>query len=64
MALLINVDDLLRQIKVASNRVEFKKMWNPYRICRSICAFANDSDNVGGGYNYVGVVRRVINTNI
>ena len=55
MALPINVDDLLRQRKVESNRIEFKKRWNPDRIYRSICAFANDFDNIGGGYILVGV---------
>ena len=33
-----------------SNRIEFKKGWNPYRIYCSICAFFNDFDNIGGGY--------------
>ena len=55
MALPINVDDLLRQRKVESNRIEFKKGWNPDRLYRSICAFANDFDNIGGGYILVGV---------
>ena len=55
MALPINVEDLLRQRKVEFNRIEFKKGWNPDRIYRSICAFANDFDNIGGGYILVGV---------
>jgi len=48
MALPINVEDLLMQRKVESNRIEFKKGWNPDSIYRSICAFANDFDNIGG----------------
>ncbi len=55
MALPINIEDLLRQRKVESNRIEFKKGWNPDRIYRSICAFANDLDNIGGGYILVGM---------
>lgn len=55
MALPINVEDLLRQRKVESNRIEFKKGWNPDRIYRTICSFANDFDNIGGGYILVGV---------
>lgn len=55
MALPINIEDLLRQRRVESNRIEFKKGWNPERIYRSICAFANDFDNIGGGYILVGV---------
>ncbi len=55
MALPINVEDLLIQRKVESNRIEFKKGWNPDKIYRSVCAFANDFDNIGGGYILVGV---------
>lgn len=55
MTLPINVEDLLRQRKVESNRIEFKKGWNPDRIYRSICAYANDFDNIGGGYILIGV---------
>ena len=55
MALPINIEDLLNKKKVESNRIEFKKGWNPDRIYRSICAFANDFDNIGGGYILVGV---------
>ena len=36
-------------------RIEYKKGWNPNTIYRSICAFANDFDNSGGGYIIVGV---------
>lgn len=35
--------------------MEFKSDWNPTPIIHSICAFANDIDNVGGGYIVVGV---------
>lgn len=42
MALPINVEDLLKQRKVESDRIEFKKGWNLDRIYRSICAFANN----------------------
>ena len=55
MALPINIEDLLMQRKVESNRIEFKTGWNPDRIYRSICTFANDFDNIGGGYILVGV---------
>ena len=55
MALPINVEELLRQRKVESNRIEFKKGWNPDRIYRSICTFANDFDNIGGEYILIGV---------
>ena len=51
----INVNDLLEKNRVESNRIEFKEGWNPVRIYQSICAFANDIDNLGGGYILVGV---------
>ena len=55
MALPVNIEDLLRKQKVESNRIEFKAGWNPITIYHSICAFANDIDNLGGGYILVGV---------
>ena len=55
MAIPINIEDLLNKRKIESNRIEFKKGWNPDRIYRTICAFANDFDNIGGGYIVVGI---------
>ena len=55
MALPINIEDLLRKSKVESNRIEFKKGWNPDKIYHTICAFATDLENTGGGYILVGV---------
>lgn len=55
MALPINIEDLLRKQKIEGNRIEFKAGWNPDSIYHSICAFANDFDNIGGGYILVGV---------
>ena len=55
MALAININDLLNKQKIESNRIEFKKGWNPGSIYHSICAFANDFDDLGGGYIVVGV---------
>lgn len=42
MAIPINIEDLLNKRKIESNRIEFKKGWNPDKIYRTICAFAND----------------------
>lgn len=58
----INVDDLLRLQGVESARVEFKasldeKTTGP-QIIRTICAFANDFQNLNGGYIVVGVVEQ------
>ena len=55
MALPINIEDLLHKQKIEGNRIEFKSGWNPDSIYHSICGFANDFDNIGGGYIVVGV---------
>ncbi len=55
MALPINITDLLNKQKIEPNRIEFKKGWNPESIYHSICAFANDFDDMGGGYILVGI---------
>lgn len=55
MAIPVNIDDLINQRIVESTRIEFKSDWNPEPIIHSICAFANDIDNMGGGYIIVGV---------
>lgn len=55
MALPINVTDLINRRVVESARVEYKRDWNPETILHSICAFANDIDNWGGGYIIIGV---------
>jgi predicted HTH transcriptional regulator len=36
-------------------RLEFKKGWNPEEVIRSMCAFANDLNNWGGGYIIIGI---------
>ena len=55
MALPINIDSLLNGSAVESNQLEYKEGWNPDAIYRSICAFANDFEDTGGGYIIVGV---------
>lgn len=55
MELEISIEDLLNKRRVESDRIEFKKSWNPDDIYHSVCAFANDYDNIGGGYILVGV---------
>jgi ATP-dependent DNA helicase RecG len=46
----INLEDLLRQRTVEGDRIEYKAGWNPDPIIRTLCAFANDFENLGGGY--------------
>ncbi len=55
MELEFDIEELLKKNNIESDRVEFKKGWNPDDIYRSICAYANDFDNIGGGYILVGV---------
>lgn len=55
MAIPANITDLVNQRVVESTRIEFKAGFNPNAIVHTICAFANDIDNIGGGYIIVGV---------
>ena len=50
----INIADLLRQRTVEGERIEYKAGWNPDAIIRTLCAFANDFQNLGGGYVVIG----------
>lgn len=50
MALPINVSTILNSRMMESGRVEYKKGWNPERILHTVCAFANDYEDLGGGY--------------
>lgn len=55
MRLPINIEELLSVRAVEDDRIEYKTGWNPDAIYRTICAFANDFDETGGGYIVVGV---------
>jgi len=55
MPLPINISELLKGRIIEHDRIEFKEGWNPDAIYRSICAFANDIENIGGGYILIGV---------
>ena len=54
----INLHDFLRQRTIEGERVEYKAGWNPESVLHTICAFANDFHNLGGGYVVVGVEER------
>ena len=45
----ININNLLRQRTIEGERVEYKAGWNPQKVLHTICAFANDFHNLGGG---------------
>lgn len=55
MTIPITVEKLLKENIVGSERIEFKESWNPDAIIKTICAFANDIDNRGGGYILIGI---------
>ena len=59
MAIPVNINELINRTIVESARVEFKLDWNPEPILHTICAFANDIDNMGGGYIIIGVEERM-----
>lgn len=54
----INVADLLNG-RTESARLEFKASWDPettgLQVVKTICAFANDFQSLGGGYVVIGV---------
>jgi ATP-dependent DNA helicase RecG len=58
MPLPINIGDLLHGKSVEWERLEFKEGWNPLDILHTICAFANDFHNLGGGYIIVGAAEK------
>ena len=55
LSLPININDLLNNRIVEWERLEFKAGWNPLSVLHTICAFANDFHNLGGGYILIGV---------
>lgn len=55
MAIPLSLEDLLHGHMIESTRIELKQGFNPERVVHTICAFANDIDNIGGGYIILGV---------
>ncbi|MFZ2604074.1 MAG: ATP-binding protein, partial [Candidatus Omnitrophota bacterium] len=55
MALPINIEELLSGRVVETERLEFKEGWNPLAVLHTMCAFANDINNWGGGYIVIGI---------
>lgn len=54
-ALPIDIKQLIQGQIVEWERIEFKAGWNPEPILQTVCAFANDINNWGGGYIFVGI---------
>lgn len=56
MQLPVNVEDVLDgKSSVESERLEFKQGWNPLAVIHTLCAFANDFNNLDGGYIFIGI---------
>ena len=55
MPLPISISNLISGRTIESSRIEYKRGWNPEKILHTICAFANDYENIGGGYIIIGV---------
>src|SRR3972149_989132 len=55
MSLPLNINHLLRGKPVEWERLEFKEGWNPESVLHTMCAFANDINNWGGGYIVIGI---------
>jgi len=55
MNLPLNIHDILTGRTVEWERLEFKANWNPQEILHTLCAFANDFHNLGGGYIVIGI---------
>jgi len=51
----LKLETLLQGRVVESERVEYKRGWNPTEIIPTICAYANDFSNVNGGYIVIGI---------
>ena len=54
----IDLESLLHGRSVEWERLEFKKGWNPEAFLHTMCAFANDFHNLGGGYILIGIEER------
>lgn len=55
MGMPTNIKTLLTGDVVEWARIEFKETWDAEASLKTICAFANDIDNWGGGYLVIGV---------
>ena len=58
MPLPISIKDLLSGHVVEWDRLEFKEGWNPEETIHTICAYANDFHNWGGGYLIIGIAEK------
>jgi len=55
MSLPVNIHKVLQGYPVEWERLEFKRGWNPEAVLHTLCTFANDFHNLGGGYIFLGI---------
>ena len=55
MPLSISAKQLIEEHLIESERIELKEGFNPESILHTMCAFANDFNNWGGGYIIIGI---------
>ncbi|MGK7392614.1 MAG: RNA-binding domain-containing protein [Candidatus Cyclobacteriaceae bacterium M2_1C_046] len=55
MALRVPINELINPNTIESYRKEFKRGWNPLSVLKTVCAFANDINEEGGGYIIIGI---------
>ena len=53
--MVINIHELVNGKVIEWERLEFKQGWNPEDVLHTLCAFANDINNWGGGYIILGI---------
>lgn len=58
MSLPVNIEQILNGQTVEWERIECKQSWNPEDVIHTIGAFANDINNWGGGYIFIGVAEK------
>src|SRR5690606_24962735 len=54
----VNIGELIHGTTIEWERLEFKEGWNPEDVVHTMCAFANDLHNWGGGYIIVGIAEQ------
>lgn len=55
MTLPIDVSELIADRAIEDSKTEYKEGWNPEKVVHSVCAFANDFEETGGGYIVIGI---------
>ena len=55
MSLPISIKNIIKGSSIESSRLEYIEGWDPDSVLHTICAFANDIEEYGGGYIILGI---------